>query len=1373
MADFNADGCTDLYSNPVLLSNCAGGFSQVTPGAFPVGYGISYAVADENGDGRADILYTNWTDKKWYVIRSTGDGFAAAVNLGVSAPDGTVWFVLDQNGDGLTDLAFRDDTNSGRLKYHLHNAAAAPADVAVSFTDGFGITQGAAYASIAQSNYTKSTGAVFPEIDIQVPLYVVSQASINGNTSGAFQQQFFYSGARAHLQGRGFEGFATRRTSDSRTGLFEVDNLKQTFPHTGMRLQHSLLQSNQTTRVADSLATLAVRAFGNAGTQQRFFPYVQSVTDSQYELGGTLSGTLVSQAVTNYSFGDGFGNPTLISRTVTDKDPGSPYFSTSWTMTSSATYHNNASTNCLGLPQTIAETRAAPGKVAMTQTTSYGADTITCRITQQTLEPNAPEQKVTTTLEFDVCGNTNALRVVGARWDGVALPERVTRIDHGARCQLPESVTNPLGEVRRIGYRYEFGIPSSVIDGNGLVTSWQHDDFGRRISESRPDGTATAWAFDSCATQNCISLNAPYQRFHEREVSIGTQGNVYDQRDRYYDGRETLEWQTYTMPLGVSASDRFVYDGFSRITSRYAPASLQSNGYTSYGYDAVGRLQSVKVYNSSGALDRSTTIARAGRTTTVTDPLGHTRSFISDAAGQLRQVIDPSPGGTTTYEYDSIGNRSLVQDAIGAVSSGTFNQRGFRLAWKDADSGSWSFKTDSLGELVGWTDAKGQTFSASYDALGRVTSRTEPEGVSTWTWGNSVASHNVGRLWKASGYGHAEELTYDSIGRPATRKITTDQAYQYDYSYNSIGAIDTIVYPASPVPSGQTGTRFKARSYYSFGSPVSITDATDTAEKPLWALTASNAYGSATSESIGGVATVTSAYKAWTNELTSSQVGKSNTTDRQNLSFQWDAAGNLTQRQDLMQSNTEVFQFDSLNRVTNSTRNGASNLTVAYDAAGNISRKSDVSTAQYAYSNSSHPHAVTSAGSRIFTYDANGNQATRDGVIQTWASFNLPTALAQPIGGTTYTTQFSYGPDHQRWKQVANYSNGVETTQYLGGLLEKETTTSTGKTYWRHYVETPSGMVVVSHNSDATGSTRFVVSDQLGSSDVVLDASGNSITRASYGAFGARRGSDWTSTMPPDWLGIANSTRHGFTGHEHLDNVNLIHMGGRVYDPVVGRFLSVDPLVGDDTDSQSVNPYAYVSNRPLTTTDPTGYVGDSGSGPHGGFGFDWIGSLMAFMPGAKPYYPPASTLPGISVQSGGGFCGPGTLTAQCGGCFLSASGAGTRQNGVPTSTWSSQADEDALDRDRENIYRLFTDLGVNAVDVIILAPYHDGRAAYDAFRDHRYVAAAVYLGFTVCDIECKQLSLLFKPLVKAGKGLHAADKAATVAKYQSQWNVAD
>jgi RHS repeat-associated protein len=103
-----------------------------------------------------------------------------------------------------------------------------------------------------------------------------------------------------------------------------------------------------------------------------------------------------------------------------------------------------------------------------------------------------------------------------------------------------------------------------------------------------------------------------------------------------------------------------------------------------------------------------------------------------------------------------------------------------------------------------------------------------------------------------------------------------------------------------------------------------------------------------------------------------------------------------------------------------------------------------------------------------------------------------------------------------------------------------------------------------------------------------LDGSGNFVTKTSFDAFGARRGTDWLPTTPPDWVGIAEGTRRGFTFHEMLDNIGIIHMNGRVYDPAVGRFLSVDPLIGNTAESQEVNPFAYAGNHPLSKVDPTG-----------------------------------------------------------------------------------------------------------------------------------------------------------------------------------------
>ena len=69
-----------------------------------------------------------------------------------------------------------------------------------------------------------------------------------------------------------------------------------------------------------------------------------------------------------------------------------------------------------------------------------------------------------------------------------------------------------------------------------------------------------------------------------------------------------------------------------------------------------------------------------------------------------------------------------------------------------------------------------------------------------------------------------------------------------------------------------------------------------------------------------------------------------------------------------------------------------------------------------------------------------------------------------------------------------------------------------------------------------------------------------------------------------------DADRYGFTHQEMLDNVGLIHMNGRVYDPQLGRFLSVDPIFAFPTNTQSLNPYSYVLNNPLSLTDPTGYV---------------------------------------------------------------------------------------------------------------------------------------------------------------------------------------
>ena len=209
----------------------------------------------------------------------------------------------------------------------------------------------------------------------------------------------------------------------------------------------------------------------------------------------------------------------------------------------------------------------------------------------------------------------------------------------------------------------------------------------------------------------------------------------------------------------------------------------------------------------------------------------------------------------------------------------------------------------------------------------------------------------------------------------------------------------------------------------------------------------------------------------------------------------------------------------------------------------------------------------------------------------TWYSYNLPNTINQ-VGGAS--AQFFYRPDRGRWKQVASFIGGTtETTISIGGVLEKMTRGSVVE--YRHYIPAGgSATVLYTRRFDGTNytaSTYYATRDHLGSGVVTMDSAGDTLVNMSYGAFGKRRNSTWNDVPSSgDWTQIANTSRRGFPGHEHLDSVTAVHMNGRVYDEFLGRFLSGDPVVvGTLTEPQSLNPYSYLSNNPLNDTDPTGF----------------------------------------------------------------------------------------------------------------------------------------------------------------------------------------
>jgi RHS repeat-associated protein len=116
---------------------------------------------------------------------------------------------------------------------------------------------------------------------------------------------------------------------------------------------------------------------------------------------------------------------------------------------------------------------------------------------------------------------------------------------------------------------------------------------------------------------------------------------------------------------------------------------------------------------------------------------------------------------------------------------------------------------------------------------------------------------------------------------------------------------------------------------------------------------------------------------------------------------------------------------------------------------------------------------------------------------------------------------------------------------------------------------------------------RYFHTDHLGSVTAITDETGAVVERLAYDAWCKRRFTNGTADVNDTVVGL--TTDRGYTEHEELDELGIIHMNGRIYDPYIGRFMSADPYIQAPYELQSHNRYAYVMNNPLLYTDPSGY----------------------------------------------------------------------------------------------------------------------------------------------------------------------------------------
>jgi len=178
------------------------------------------------------------------------------------------------------------------------------------------------------------------------------------------------------------------------------------------------------------------------------------------------------------------------------------------------------------------------------------------------------------------------------------------------------------------------------------------------------------------------------------------------------------------------------------------------------------------------------------------------------------------------------------------------------------------------------------------------------------------------------------------------------------------------------------------------------------------------------------------------------------------------------------------------------------------------------------------------------------------------------------------------------------------TTLYIGGfgVLAEVTNPGTASQKWTDYMSVGNAKVGMRSLQVAseTLTTRYFHTDHLGSISVITDENSLVVERLSYDAWGKRRNPNGTDDTTGS---ITSQSTRGFTGEEQLSIGGLVHLNGRVYDPLLARFTSADPTVTDPMNMQGWNRYSYVGNDPLAFTDPNGFNWFSNA-------FGWIGKAF-------------------------------------------------------------------------------------------------------------------------------------------------------------------
>ncbi|MFD4791092.1 RHS repeat-associated core domain-containing protein, partial [Streptomyces sp. NPDC058459] len=731
-------------------------------------------------------------------------------------------------------------------------------------------------------------------------------------------------------------------------------------------------------------------------------------------------------------------------------------------------------------------------------------------------------------------------------------------------------------------------------------------------------------------TTRTLKDNGQYAASHEILDGLGRERQTQDEaigagrivNDAFYDsaGRKWKENEGYYN--AAEPEPKLLLVGDNEVPSQSRTL-----------FDGLGQ-STAEITYYRGTEKLRTTTERDGDVTTTLPPKGDTVTAVfEDAEGRAerqREYTDQArtKWRDTLYEYDDLDNLRKVTAPGGAATVFEYDKRGRQTASTDPDGGRTEVRYDNADNVVATVDPLERTLVTTYDKGGRPTtlregSDTGPKRVE-WTYDSLVKGLPTAQIRYEGGREYREEVTaYDNAYRvKSTRTVIPAEetglagTYTYTYSYTPTGNLAWVEVPGLgglvtervlfrynsddlPIFVGGASTYLSDVQYSAFGE-ILRTDA-GTAGKKV--------YGSYV-------------YDEFTRRLQSATFDRSVSPGRiSETRYGYDDAGNITKITDVPGSaapdagktDTQCFVHDQLRQMTSAwtaktddCSSGPSQTTVGgpdaywqsyeYDDAGNRKRlvehdaagdtaKDVTRTYTYGKDGVGGPNALAEIksvgpqGERLntFSYDKAGNTTGRQhGGNQQTLEYDIEGQLrkvAQPVeGGGTQTTSYLYGADGERL--IRTGADGSRTL-YLGDAeltVNAANTTAKAERFYPH----PDGSTTVR----ATGGVRqMMLADHHGTSQTVVDMvdPAMGVTRRKSMPFGEERG-----VQPTAWPG-----QRGFVGGTVDRDTGLTRLGARDYDPLTGRFLTVDPMV-DFGRPATMNPYAYSNNAPATFSDPSG-----------------------------------------------------------------------------------------------------------------------------------------------------------------------------------------